>query len=37
MRNRVPCVDKIRDLLGWSPRVSLKDAVRMTLEGFEER
>ena len=37
MRNRVPCVDKIRDLLGWTPRVSLKESVRRTLEGFEER
>ena len=37
MRNRVPCVDKIRDLLGWTPKVSLKESVRRTLEGFEER
>ena len=37
MRNRVPCVDKIRNLLGWTPRVSLKESVRRTLEGFEER
>ena len=37
MRNRVPCVDKIRDLLGWTPRVSLKESVRRILEGFEER
>ena len=37
MRNRVPCVDKIRDLLGWTPRASLKESVRRTLEGFEER
>lgn len=37
MRNRVPSVDKIRTLLGWEPKVSLKEAIRRTLEEFEDR
>ena len=37
MCNRVPCVDKRRNLLGWTPGVSLEESIRRTLEGFEER
>jgi nucleoside-diphosphate-sugar epimerase len=32
MRNRVPSIEKMRRLVGWTPRVGLRDAVRMTLE-----
>ena len=35
MRNRVPSVEKMKNLLGWTPKVSLRDAVRMTLEDFK--
>lgn len=35
MRNRVPSIDKMKRLMGWSPQVGLRDAVRMTLEGLD--
>ncbi len=35
MRNRVPSIGKIQRLLGWTPGVNLRDAVRMTVEHLE--
>jgi nucleoside-diphosphate-sugar epimerase len=32
MRNRMPSIEKMRRLANWTPRVGLRDAVRMTLE-----
>jgi nucleoside-diphosphate-sugar epimerase len=31
MKNRVPSVEKMNKLVGWAPKVGLRDAVRMTL------
>ena len=31
MKNRVPSIEKMKKLMGWVPKVSLRDAVRMTL------
>ena len=33
--NRRPSIDKVKSL-GWNPQVSLRDAVRMTLEAYHE-
>ena len=35
MRNRVPSIEKMKRLLGWTPQVALKDAIRLTLEGVQ--
>ena len=35
MKNRVPSIDKMKKLMGWTPKVSLREAVRMTLDEFE--
>jgi nucleoside-diphosphate-sugar epimerase len=32
MKNRVPSVEKMEKLMGWTPKVGLRDAVRMTIE-----
>jgi nucleoside-diphosphate-sugar epimerase len=32
MRNRVPSIEKMRRLMNWTPKVGLRDSVRMTLE-----
>jgi nucleoside-diphosphate-sugar epimerase len=33
MRNRVPSVAKMKNLMNWTPKVSLRDAIRMTVQG----
>jgi nucleoside-diphosphate-sugar epimerase len=35
MKNRVPSIEKIKNLMGWTPKVGLRDAVRMTLVALE--
>lgn len=35
MKNRVPSIDKISGLLGWKPRTTLREAVRLTLQDWE--
>lgn len=35
MRNRVPSIAKMKRLLGWTPGVNLRDAIRMTVERLE--
>lgn len=35
MRNRVPSIEKMGKLLGWTPKVDLREAIRLTLEGLE--
>ncbi|MBQ7268011.1 MAG: NAD-dependent epimerase/dehydratase family protein, partial [Synergistaceae bacterium] len=34
-KNRIPSIEKMKGL-GWDPQVSLRDAVRMTLESYHE-
>ena len=36
MRNRVPSVEKMRNLLGWTPKVGLRDAIEKMLEALSE-
>ncbi len=36
MKNRIPSIHKMKTLLGWAPKVSLRDAIQMTLEAFVE-
>lgn len=36
MRNRVPSIEKMRNLMGWTPKVNLRDAVRMTVEHLQK-
>lgn len=36
MRNRVPSIEKMKRLLDWTPKVDLRDAVRMTVECLEQ-
>jgi nucleoside-diphosphate-sugar epimerase len=35
MKNRVPSIEKIKNLMGWTPKTGLRDAVRMTLAASE--
>jgi nucleoside-diphosphate-sugar epimerase len=35
MKNRVPSIEKIKNALGWTPKIGLRDAVRMTLIARE--
>ncbi|MBQ9527412.1 MAG: bifunctional UDP-4-keto-pentose/UDP-xylose synthase [Fretibacterium sp.] len=34
MQNRVPSIEKMKKLLGWTPRTGLRDAIRMTLDNL---
>ena len=34
MQNRTPSIEKITNLLGWRPKVSLREAVRLTLAAM---
>ena len=34
MQNRTPSIEKITNLLGWRPKVSLREAVRLTLSAM---
>ena len=34
MQNRTPSIEKITNLLGWLPKVSLREAVRLTLAAM---
>lgn len=36
MKNRIPSIAKIKDQLGWQPKTSLRDAIRLTLEGWKD-
>jgi nucleoside-diphosphate-sugar epimerase len=33
MKNRVPSIEKMKTLMHWTPKVGLRDAVRMTVES----
>ena len=35
MKNRIPSIAKIKDQLGWQPKTSLRDAIRLTLQRWE--
>jgi nucleoside-diphosphate-sugar epimerase len=35
MKNRVPSIEKIKTALGWTPKIGLRSAVRMTLAARE--
>ena len=35
MKNRIPSIEKINKLLGWTPKTSLRESVRMTLNDWE--
>ena len=35
MRNRVPSIEKMKERMGWRPKVALREAVRLTLDAFE--
>ena len=35
-KNRVPSVEKMRRLLGWTPSTSMRDLLRMTAEWYAE-
>ena len=37
MKNRVPSIRKMKDLMNWTPKVGLRDAVRMTLEPLSRQ
>ena len=32
MQDRLPSVQKIKDLLGWEPQTSLREAIKLTLD-----
>ena len=36
MKNRVPSIGKMERLLGWRPKVGLREALRMTLAGWPQ-
>jgi nucleoside-diphosphate-sugar epimerase len=35
-KNRVPSVEKMRRLMGWTPSTSMRDLLRMTAEWYAE-
>ena len=34
MKNRIPSIEKMEKRLGWTPKVGLRDAIRMTLQDW---
>jgi nucleoside-diphosphate-sugar epimerase len=36
MRNRVPSIAKMKNLMRWTPKVALRDAVKMTVQGHRK-
>lgn len=36
-RNRIPSISKIKERLGWIPKTSLRDSIRLTLKNWEDR
>ena len=37
MRNRVPSIEKMENLLGWKPKADMKELLRKTVEWYAQR